>query len=157
MNPAKKVCRERDPGMPLIYDKEDLHSLMRTCGRYLYLRSGTGGGQGRILAILLNRKSMTQKELLAVLGVRPGSLSEILAKLEEKGLIRRRKDEADKRRCILELTEAGVDAAMFREKEEDGRPAFGALNGEEQADLKRLLRKLLEDWIDSQDEEHTEV
>lgn len=133
----------------LTYDKDDLYSLMRTCGRYLYLRSGKRAGQRRILAILKSRNKMTQKELQDILRIQPGSVSEILAKLEERGLIQRGKDDEDKRRCILELTEAGAEAAMLQEQQEEGRPGFDALNGEEQEELKKLLGKLLRDWLPS--------
>lgn len=146
----ENCTREKCGEVNLVYDKDNLYSLMRTCGRYLYLRSGKGAGQGRILAILMNRKKMTQKELQDILRIQPGSMSEILAKLEEKGLIRRGKDDEDKRRCILELTDAGAEAARLQEKQEDGHPTFGVLKEAEQEELKKLLGKLLEYWLGNQ-------
>lgn len=87
---------------------------------------------------------MTQKELQEILQIQPGSMSELLAKLEEKGLILRRKDDEDKRRSILTLTEAGQTAAKEQQGEE--KPLFGALDETEQEELKNLLGKLLDSW-----------
>ena len=120
--------------------------MMRACGYHLYVRSGREAGQGRILAILLDRKSMTQKELQDILRIQPGSVSEILTKMEEKGLIRRQKDEGDRRRSVIELTEGGHDAAVRKEQQEDGTPTFAALSEQEQEEMKKMLAKLLESW-----------
>lgn len=87
---------------------------------------------------------MTQKELQEVLQIQPGSMSEILAKLEEKGLIVRNKDDEDKRRSVLTLTEAGRESV--KEIQENEKPLFGALDENEQEELKKLLGKLLESW-----------
>jgi DNA-binding MarR family transcriptional regulator len=89
---------------------------------------------------------MTQKELQDILRIQPGSLSEIVAKLEEKGLVRRQKDEEDRRRSVIELTETGREEALLQERQDDGSPTFGALNEQEQEAMKAMLRKLLESW-----------
>ncbi len=129
------------------YDRDDLYSVMRSCGRYLYHCAGRGAGQGRILAILLERKSMTQKELMELLQIQPGSMSEILTKLEEKGLILRRRDEEDRRRSVLELTDAGTELALHQARYSEGRPSFDVLTEDEQEELKGMLVKLLENWL----------
>lgn len=87
---------------------------------------------------------MTQKELQDMLQIQPGSMSELLAKLEEKDLLLRRKDDEDKRRSILALTDAGREAAKERQGEK--KPLFDALDEAEQEELKRLLGKLLDSW-----------
>lgn len=133
-------------GRELSYEEDNLYSLMRACGHHLYVRSGRSAGQGRILAILLERSSMTQKELQDILQIQPGSISEILMKMEEKGLIRRKKDSEDRRRSVLELTEYGREEALLQERQENGSPTFGALSEEEQEELKKMLWKLLESW-----------
>lgn len=124
--------------------RDDLYGRMRACGHYLYHRSGSGAGQGKILTILSRRENMTQKELQEMLQIQPGSMSEILAKLEEKGLILRKKDDKDKRRSVLSLTGAGRE--YVREIRENEKPLFDALDDNEQEELKKLLGKLLESW-----------
>ena len=81
---------------------------------------------------------MTQKELQDILRIQPGSVSEILTKMEEKGLIRRQKDEGDRRRSVIELTEGGHDAAVRQEQQEDGTPTFAALSEQEQEEMKKM-------------------
>jgi len=145
------MCEGREKsnccGRAITYEGSDLYSIMRACGRYLYHCAGRGAGQGRILAILLERKSMTQKELLEMLQIQPGSMSEILTKLEEKGLIMRRRDEEDRRRSVLELTEAGVELALYQKRYSEGRPSFDVLTENEQEELKGMLTRLLESWL----------
>ena len=92
---------------------------------------------------------MSQRALQERLGIEPGSLSEILAKLEEKGFLVKEKDESDRRKMILRLTDAGK-AAAEAEKTEGSKPhaeeIFQALSPEEQGQLKEMLRKLLTQW-----------
>lgn len=134
-------------GRAFFHGQDDLYGLLRTCGHYLYHRFGKNMGQGRILAILSERESMTQKELQEMLRIQPGSVTEILTKLEEKGMILRKKDQEDKRRCIIELTEQGREAASSREQQEEERSQlFTVLDETEQEELKRLLAKLLKSW-----------
>lgn len=105
-----------------------------------------GNSQGRILAILKEREPMTQKELQDIIGIRPGSISEILAKLEDKGMILRQKDEEDKRRSILSLTGIGEGAALKMQEEDVRKEIFAALSEKERETLKLLLKKLRDSW-----------
>lgn len=50
---------------------------------------------------------MSQKELQDLLGIQAGSMSEIAAKLEDKGLITRVRSEGDRRKVSLSITEQG--------------------------------------------------
>ena len=127
------------------YNKDNLYSLMRACGRHLY-HCAKGSGQGKILAILSEREKMTQKELQEILQIQSGSMSEIITKLEEKGLLRRRRDEDDKRRSVLELTDAGRESALNYVMHRDESSFFHVLKEEEQEELRNLLGRLLEDW-----------
>lgn len=75
-------------------------------------------------------------------------MSEIAAKLERKGLICRERDEADKRKVLLSLTEEDwTDVEAYKAK---GRPSggnrFAALSEEEQQTLCALLEKLMHSW-----------
>ena len=104
------------------------------------------GGQGSILTILSEKESMSQKELQDILRIQPGSLSEILTKLEQKGMITREKDEEDKRKSVISLTEAGKAAVHEQTPRMDEKEMFDVLSEEEQTELKRLLKKLISFW-----------
>lgn len=129
-------------------EKGHLYGMMRACGHFLYHRSGSCSGQGKILTILADKGSMTQKELQEMLYIKSGSVSEILTKLEEKGLILRKKQEEDKRRIVLELTDEGQKAVREQRKKNEEEKLFQVLDEREQEELEGLLAKLLESWKD---------
>lgn len=129
-------------------EKHELLGLIERCGHFLYHRRGGKRGQGRILKILLTEGEMTQKELQERLGIQSGSMSEIVLKLEGNGLVYRTRDEADKRKIKLKITEEGKQffEEKHRTKIEQEKKLFNALTKEEQETLKILLTKLFEDW-----------
>lgn len=123
-----------------------LAELIELAGRMLHHRPGAGGarGQNLILSILAGREALSQRELQQMLGVQPGSMSEIVTKLEKKGLVTREKGE-DRRGNLLRLTEEGRQAIPDPSAEPDDA-LFEALTAEQQDALARLLRTLLNDW-----------
>lgn len=129
-------------------DNQELKMIMEKCGHFLYHRRGDKRGQRRILGILLEEGEMTQKELQDRLGIQPGSMSEIVAKIEGKGLIFRMKDEMDRRKIKLTITEKGRHfyEEKMKERMEEERRLFDALSTEQQEELQFLLTKLFESW-----------
>lgn len=105
---------------------------------------GQHSGQGRILHILAKEGELTQRELQERLMIQAGSLSELVTKLETKGMLVREQDENDKRKVRLKITSAGFDAATQSPGETRGKDPFAALTAEEQDTLRGLLTKLLE-------------
>lgn len=124
--------------------ENELTALLGRCGHYLYHCPWRGRGQDRILKILAGQENVTQKELQQYLEIQSGSMSEIISKLEVKGYVRRRKDEDDRRKIVLELTEEG--ALSVKSRGEEKVDLYSALSSEEQEKLKELLKKLLESW-----------
>ena len=130
-------------------DRDDLAGKFERCGRQLSHSLGKRRGQGRILRTLCQRGEMPQKELQDLLGIQAGSMSEIAAKLEDKGLIVRVRSEEDRRKVSLSITEQGRawvaqgdEAHILRRRAE----LFSALTPEEQRTLEGLLDKLSADW-----------
>ena len=130
-------------------NRNDLAGKLERCGRLLSLCIGKRRGQGRILRTLSERGEMPQRDLQNLLGIQAGSMSEIAAKLEHKGLIVRVRSEEDRRKISLVLTEAGRamaaagdEAHILRRRAE----LFSALTPEEQHTLEELLDKLSDDW-----------
>lgn len=106
--------------------------------------------QKRIL-ILLNENGstpLTQKELTERLGVQPGTVSEVLNKLEAAGLILRTPSATDRRTAALHLTEAGKIQASQAASDRNDRhlQMFASLSDSEKQTLLQLLEKLNEDW-----------
>jgi DNA-binding MarR family transcriptional regulator len=124
---------------------DTLTSLLQRCGRFVAHSVDSSRGQGSIMKILSKEKEIAQGDLLEKLAVKPGSLSETLQKLEERGFIERKRDEDDKRRTIITLTKKGEEHTEEYKAENKG-DIFAALTPEEQESLKALLKKLDDTW-----------
>lgn len=130
-----------DKNDKLILNFRDINHTMRS------LYEGKGS-QKRILIILLETGTITQQKLTERLGIRPGSASEVLAKLEKSGLIVRRSSAQDRRTADVSLTEEGRilagEAVMQRKKRHE--EMFSCLAEEEKAVLLALLEKINASW-----------
>ncbi len=127
---------------PLPFDPESLEGLLMRIAREIRRpkRQHFGSTQDQIVRILYeNGGTMGQKALQELLHVQPGSISEILSKMEEKGLVTRSKADTDKRASLISLTDA-------ENPQNPDSVSFDALSGEEQETLKSLLKKLLASW-----------
>lgn len=103
--------------------------------------------QSHVLLYLHERGgSVDQSEMTLFLRVRPSTANGILDRLEEKQLIARTVSDADARRKIVTLTEAGQAQitrfhAAFREAE---AVMIRGLDEEQQERLRSLLRKVIQ-------------
>ncbi|KOG36653.1 MULTISPECIES: MarR family winged helix-turn-helix transcriptional regulator [Streptomyces] len=98
----------------------------------------------------LARGATSQRELAVAMELDPSQLVAILNELESSGLAERRRDPADRRRHIVEITSAGT-AALERVDEAVGeaeRELFGDLTDAEQAVLRGLLDRVVVDPAD---------
>lgn len=126
----------------LVLNLRDLSHTMR------FLYEGKGS-QKRILIILEEIGGcVTQQELTERLGIRPGSVSEVIAKLESIGYISRTPNEMDRRTVDIVLTESGKIAAeeasvQRRQRHEE---MFSCLSEDEKSELLMLLERVNEDW-----------
>ena len=126
----------------------DLAELIDMAGRMVHRRpqGGPARGQALVLSILAGREALSQRELQQMLGIQPGSLSELISKLEAKGLLTREKAE-DRRGNLLRITDAGRAAIPEAEAAPEDDP-FAPLSPEEQDSLAAALRTLLAAWVD---------
>lgn len=132
------------------------HQAVRLMQRGKHHHGGVHHAQGRVLRILKERGSLGQRELLEILDVRSGSLSELVAKLENHELIARSRDEEDKRGFIISLTEKGKAAVA---EHEEGRKKmmeslFAPLSPEESEKLEEILTKLVSAWNSERESGH---
>ena len=78
---------------------------------------------GRTLLTLRENDGASSAELCEIMDVRPSSMSELLGRMEEHGLVRRESSETDRRAVKVFLAEAGKASvekieARFREENE---------------------------------------
>lgn len=105
----------------LIMNLRDISHVMR------FLYEGKAS-QKRILIILDGSETVTQRELTERLGIKPGSASEILSKLENAGLIIRTQNKEDHRTMDICLTDAGrkLAAEALAQRKNGMRKCFPA-------------------------------
>ncbi len=122
---------------------------MGYCGHYMHFHGGGVSGKAPIICLLAKHGGkMSQLELSTYFDLKPGSLSEILSKIERKGLIERTRNPEDRRQLLIRLTPEGTEKAArdqearirFRER------AFSALTPEEQLQLADMLDRIHETW-----------
>ncbi len=119
--------------------------LFDICHRALHRpEAGAMRGQGRALAILAGRGEMSQRELQDMLRIAPGSMSELLAKLERKGMLTRARGD-DRRSNLLKITEAGREAAA--KITSPGDELLSALTEDQRTQFTATLKLLLADWL----------
>lgn len=107
------------------------------------------GSQKRILIILVEvGGNITQQELTRRLGIQPGSASEVIAKLEGAGYIRRTPNETDRRTIDIKLTDIGREAATEARNQRIQRHTqmFSCLSDDEKETLLVLLERIHWDW-----------
>lgn len=127
---------------------ERLAHLLHACNRVLYYHSGPGQQQNAVLRLLAGGDA-TPRQVQEALGVRPGSASELITKLENKGLLTRRRRDADRRSVALSLTERGAETLARHIIDRPAQTLLDALPPEEQEQLAALLEKLLRAWKES--------
>ena len=122
------------------------HRAARVIARASHRHARPHHAQARVYAIIKERGTISQRELLTILDVRSASLSEILAKLERNGLIVKERNPEDKRGFMVSASE-NSDQAAFLERhrpEKSNRDLlFGALEKEEKEQLAGLLQKII--------------
>jgi DNA-binding MarR family transcriptional regulator len=128
----------------LDYQSLPLLDHLARVGRRAAEASTPGGLRPRhlhALGILSERGSLSQQSLGEVLSLDPSNVVGLLNELEERGLITRRRDPADRRRHIVELSTTGEEALAAAYVQlglvEDG--LLAALSAEERAALYHLL------------------
>jgi DNA-binding MarR family transcriptional regulator len=105
------------------------------------------GGECKVLLKLRQApgRTMTPGQLSTKLVLSTGAMTNRLDHLEDAGLIRRDRDEHDRRSVIVRLTDRGaavIEEAIAAEAKEESR-VMAALKPDEQRRLNQLLRKLI--------------
>ena len=96
------------------------------------------------MMVLWEHRAVTVKELGTELYLDSGTLTPLLKKLEERGLVTRRRSEVDERNLIVTVTEKGMalrDRALHIPGE---MTKCLCLNEEEIGEMYRMLYKMLE-------------
>jgi MarR family 2-MHQ and catechol resistance regulon transcriptional repressor len=97
-----------------------------------------------VLEAILHKGPLGQRELSRKVLTSPGNMTDLVDKLEARGLVHRVRQKADRRAVRVELTEQGraLIGPLFADHAGDIAAAMGGLAGAELRQLSALLRKL---------------
>ncbi|MCA2214275.1 MarR family winged helix-turn-helix transcriptional regulator [Jidongwangia harbinensis] len=132
-------------------DDEGLAELFWGVSRRLRARTrtalepfGVAPAQARALGVLLGHGPLRLSELAERLRIAPRSATEVVDDLQQRHLVVRRPDPADRRATLVDLTPAGTAAgqAIRDARRAESARFFGALSAADRADLGRVLRQL---------------
>src|ERR1700738_4092624 len=125
-----------------------LAKAFRTLGAHaeesLHLsRTGLGDSDFRVLEVLLHKGPLPVNTIGPKVWLTPGSISVAVDRLEQKGLVKRKKTD-DRRVRLVELTVKGrtLITKTFREHAAAMEEVAAVLSKDERLILLRLLRKL---------------
>lgn len=98
-----------------------------------------------VLAVLDRRPGASQQELCEALDLDRSTIADLVRRLERNGLVERRRDDTDRRRNRLELTDDGARTlAQLRPRAETVEHALtDALSTEERGILRTILLRVL--------------
>ena len=133
-----------------------LHRLgrqMHRCAHHLGHADGYYREQSRLLLLIMENDGVIQRDLADEMDVRPSSMTEMLTKMEQLGLVVRKQDEKDQRVMHIFLTDQGKNAAKESQNatQEVTETLFKGLTDEEIRQMLNLAEKLCAhlDAIDS--------
>jgi DNA-binding MarR family transcriptional regulator len=124
-----------------------MHRLGRQlhrCAHHVVHMDGFYREQSRLLLLIAENDGIIQRDLAEEMDVRPSSMTEMLAKMEQLGLILRNQDEKDQRVMHIFLTEEGK-AAAEESKSANAKLTdvlFQSLTEEEIEEMLRITEKL---------------
>jgi DNA-binding MarR family transcriptional regulator len=152
MKSAKDMALDRDSlpelgkvleFMSLIWEMD--HALQRT-SKWMEATLGVSGPQRLVIRIVGRFPGIPAGHLAMLLRVHPSTLTGILKRLEQKGLMRRREDPRDGRRVLLSLTEQGRVFNLSKQGLVEGsvRRALERLTPEKVAATREVLGLIVE-------------
>lgn len=100
--------------------------------------------EGRYLMEIHKRKDLSQDDLANIFGQSKGTIAKALRKLEDKGYVKRKIDENNRRKYILKTTEKGEELAILLKNDlEEWEKAVGInrLDEKTKNQLRKIARK----------------
>ena len=125
-----------------------LMNAMKYCAHILRHHCIYNESQNRIVMLVDKYGPISQKDLLGKMNMQPGSLSELVSKVEAAGLIEKKQSKTDKRIHLLHITTQGKAQSLEYEKqqEEMTEKLFAVLEPEQKEILLQNLDTLLQHW-----------
>jgi DNA-binding MarR family transcriptional regulator len=128
----------------------ELHHNLQARSKQMESALGVTGPQRLVVRLVGRHAGISAGELAALLHLHPSTLTGVLRRLEQHGLLHRRSDPKDGRRVLLTLTAAGrrVDARRSGTVESAVQQALSRLTNAERAAGERALEMLIDGLAD---------
>lgn len=130
----------------------DFHySLMKThsiLSRRISFRAqkelGLSPGQPKVLDCLIEHEGSDQKTIASICEIEQATMGSILLRMEEKGLIQRKRMDGNRRSLYVFLTDYGKETALKMKQlfDEEDRCALSILSDDEKQFLNETLEKI---------------
>ncbi len=129
----------------LTYVFKRLHLDLHELHDQLLAPFGINAGELAVLMLIDAREPESQQQIARRLRVDRTSMVSLIDALESKRLVARRPDPQDRRRNVVELTEAGTKTLRRATKASDDaeRQLLSALSDTEAAQLRKLLGRIV--------------
>ena len=101
-----------------------------------------------------NGGGVTQRAIVEATHLRPPTVSVIISKMQDEGMVSVEQNPLDKRQTVVILTERGkeVDAEVVSKIKETDAQALAGLDADEIATLMRLLSKMRDNMISAKEQ-----
>ena len=108
-------------------------------------------GQPKVLDYLKDHDGAGQKEIAAACHIEPATLTSVLNRMEEKGMIERRMRNGNRRSLYVFLSEKGKELSDVVEREFDRaeEQALAGFSPEEREECRRMLRRICENLTEN--------
>ena len=133
-----------------------VHSMIQKNFMEQVKSSGLTSGQPKVLDYLRDHNGANQKEIAAACHIEPGSLTSVLNRMEEKGLIERRMLDGNRRTFYIFMTDEG---SRLKDLVEDNfasieKKSFRNISSEDQASFMETFSKIYENLLNKGDTTH---
>lgn len=133
-----------------------VHSMIQKNFMEQVKPSGLTSGQPKVLDYLRDHNGANQREIAAACHIEPGSLTSVLNRMEEKGLIERRMLDGNRRTFYIFMTDKG---SRLKDLVEDNfasieKKAFRNISSEEQSAFMETFSKIYENLMNKGDTTH---
>ena len=133
-----------------------VHSMIQKNFMEQVKSSGLTSGQPKVLDYLRDHNGANQKEIAAACHIEPGSLTSVLNRMEEKGLIERRMLDGNRRTFYIFMTDEG---SRLKDLVEDNfasieKKSFRNISSEDQASFMETFSKIYENLMNKGDTTH---
>ncbi len=121
-----------------------LDHALQSASKRMEAKLGVTGPQRFVIRMIGRFPGISAGEVSELLHVHPSTLTGVLKRLEQRGLVLRRADPADARRALLELTAKGrrVDAVRIGTVEGAARKALGRVKPGAIRETRALAEKI---------------